>query len=151
VATQPNNSGKVLAFPGTAPMPAVARILARFERGQIEAFLAVAIDLLDVIDGDADKEDDEADEAAGDEQDVAWIEWNTMHGSQKRGPNRTAGDEDAEDDDDDSACDDHAIDEADQDDLENDCARSMPEPLYGDDQTIVLAKIPIGVVDIYRH
>lgn len=149
MATQPNNRGEVLAFPGTAPMPAVARILSRFERGQLEAFLAVAIDLLDVIDGDADKEDEEADEAAGDEHDAAWIEWTTMHGSQKRGPNRTAGDEDDEDDDNDSACDDHAIDEADQGDLENDLGHRAPKPAYAEDQRQVLHR-PSGRV-IFEH
>lgn len=123
MATQPNNSGKVLAFPGTAPMLAVVRILARFERGQIEAFLAVAIDLLDVIDGDADLEAADSDE----------------------------DDDPAEEGDDDTSCDDYGIDDADQGDLEDDCARSMPQPIYGDDQTIVLGKSPFGVTEVYRH
>jgi hypothetical protein len=38
-------------------MPAVARILSRYERGELAAFVSVAIDLLDVLDGDADIED----------------------------------------------------------------------------------------------
>lgn len=37
-------------------MPAVARILSRFERSQLEGFISVAIDLLDVADGDPDAE-----------------------------------------------------------------------------------------------
>ena len=44
---------------GPAPMPAVARVLSRFDRPQLEAFLSVAIDLLDVMDGDADTEEDD--------------------------------------------------------------------------------------------
>ena len=52
--------GKVRAFPATPPMPVVARILSRFQRLQIEAFLAVALDLLDTLDGDRDLEDDDS-------------------------------------------------------------------------------------------
>ena len=39
-----------------APMPAVMRTLARFDRTKIEGFITVAIGLLDVIDGDSDVE-----------------------------------------------------------------------------------------------
>ena len=100
MATQPTPGSAVAAFPATPPMPAVARILARFEREQLAGFIAVALDLIDTLDGDADLEDNADREANdGDEQDVAWIEWNTMHGPQKRGHNRLAGEEDDEDDD----------------------------------------------------
>jgi hypothetical protein len=44
---------------GPAPMPAVARILARYDRPKIEAFLAIAIDLLDTMDPDPELEDDD--------------------------------------------------------------------------------------------
>lgn len=45
-------------FPAQTPqIPAIARILSRYERGQIESFIAVAIDLLDFTDGDTDLED----------------------------------------------------------------------------------------------
>ena len=44
-------------FPTAAPMPAIARILARFERDQLAGFIAVALDLIDTLDGDADLED----------------------------------------------------------------------------------------------
>jgi hypothetical protein len=37
-------------------MPAVAQILSRFDRKQLEAFITVAIDLADALDGDADIE-----------------------------------------------------------------------------------------------
>jgi hypothetical protein len=71
-------------------MPAVARILSRYDRQKVEAFIAVAIDLLDVLDGDENAEpatwadchiaresetglpDDI--EPNGDEQDVSWID-----------------------------------------------------------------------------
>jgi hypothetical protein len=47
----------IVTLPGTIPpMPAVARILGRYDRSQVEAFIAVAIDLLDVFDGDTDVE-----------------------------------------------------------------------------------------------
>ena len=47
------------AFPAMGPMPAVARILARFERDQLAGFIAVALDLLDTLDGPEDAEDDD--------------------------------------------------------------------------------------------
>lgn len=40
----------------TAPMPAVARILAQFDRPKLASFIEVAISLLDVADGDLDLE-----------------------------------------------------------------------------------------------
>ena len=49
----------IAAFPTTLPIPAVARILARFERDQLAGFIAVALDLLDTIDGPEDAEDDD--------------------------------------------------------------------------------------------
>ncbi len=47
---------------GATPMPAIAQILSRYERGQIAGFIEVAIGLLDAIDGDPDQE---ADDRAG--------------------------------------------------------------------------------------
>jgi hypothetical protein len=54
-------------------MPAVARILSRFDRPKLEGFIAVAIGLLDVLDGDPDEEangdeldGDRAEDEAGD-------------------------------------------------------------------------------------
>lgn len=41
-----------LSFPTTPPMPAVARILARYDRDKLSAFISVAIDLLDTLAGD---------------------------------------------------------------------------------------------------
>ena len=73
-------------FPASPPLIAVARVLGRFDRSTLEAFLTVAVELLDVADGDADLEENADREASdGDDQDQAWIEWHAMHGSQKRG------------------------------------------------------------------
>jgi len=58
------------------PMPAVARILGRFDRSTLESFLAVTIDLLDTLDGDADNEEPADLEASdGDDRDVSYTEW----------------------------------------------------------------------------
>lgn len=50
---------RLVTLPGTSPpMPAIARILCRFDRHQLEGFIAIAIDLADVLDGDPDREPD---------------------------------------------------------------------------------------------
>jgi hypothetical protein len=84
-----------------APPAAVSRVLATFDRDQLAGFVAVAIDLLDLADGDTDVElnGDEEDSDGDERGDQAWIEWHTMRGSQKRGPNLLAGHEDDEDND----------------------------------------------------
>lgn len=66
------------------PPAAISRILSHFSRDQLEGFVAVAIDLMDVLDGDTDLEDNNDREAQdGDDQgDQAWIEWHTR-GSHK--------------------------------------------------------------------
>lgn len=63
--------------PHFAPMPAVMRTLAQFDRKTLEGFIAVAIGLLDMVDGDADSEENGDAEPTGDEADAAWIEWHT--------------------------------------------------------------------------
>ena len=94
------------------PMPAIQRILLRYaehDRETLEAFLHVAIDLLDTLDGDTDQEDENDlepdDDAKGD---PAWIEWHTRgrHKTGRFNSERIARDchgsmlhEDAEDDD----------------------------------------------------
>lgn len=52
------------------PPAAVSRVLASFDRGQLEGFIAVAIDLLDLADGDPDLEDSGDTEPNGDECDT---------------------------------------------------------------------------------
>ena len=69
----------IINHPAAMPMPpaAISNILARFDRGQLEGFVSVAIDLMDLLDGDADLEDGNDQEAHdGDDQgDPGWIEW----------------------------------------------------------------------------
>ena len=56
------------------PMPAVARILSRFDRAQLAGFIAVAIDLADAMDGDPDAE------ANGTEDDFVLAWWQNGDG-----------------------------------------------------------------------
>lgn len=72
--------GAVVALNNLPPMPAVQRILLRYarnDRESLEALLSVAIDLLDLMDGDPDLEDGADREAHdGDDQgDISWSEW----------------------------------------------------------------------------
>lgn len=62
MASQPL-MGNVAAFPATPPLAAVAAILGRFDRRTLEAFMTVAVELMDLADGDNDVE------ANGDELD----------------------------------------------------------------------------------
>lgn len=68
-------------------------------RKALAAAVEVLVDLIDMIDGDTDLEPIDEREPDGDEADAAWIEWHTMRGSQKRGPNISTWNEDDEDDD----------------------------------------------------
>lgn len=102
MATSPNlPTAPRLPTIGIPALPNVTRILSRFQRPQIESFIAVALDLLDTLDGDPEVEpatwpealdarrgdtglpDDS--EAAGDEADTSWPEW------QSRGRHKLAG------------------------------------------------------------
>ena len=58
MATNPlGGESAIVTLPGMIPpMPAVARVLSRYDRGKLAAFVTVAIDLLDVLDGDPDRE-----------------------------------------------------------------------------------------------
>jgi hypothetical protein len=105
---------------GPPALPAVARILARHDRPAIEAFLAIAIDLLDTLDGDPDAETgndveddfvltDGAIERAisdpridsVDQDEGAFVEWHTKPSNRLRSGQAefTLGHEDDEDDD----------------------------------------------------
>ena len=80
------HSATVTPFPrAVPPMPAVARILARYDRDKLEAFISVAIDLIDTLDGPHDPDapdyrrctdvlpgDPDEGEHAGDERDLSW-------------------------------------------------------------------------------
>ena len=61
MATNPNTGGfRPVTLPNQfPPMPAIARILSRFDRAQLEGFISVAIDLADAMDGDPDLEPEE--------------------------------------------------------------------------------------------
>ena len=105
-------------FVTEVPPAAVMRLLSRYERKELASFVAVAIDLLDLADGDPDLEgscdEDEISRCTdigrsvltdkpgceiADTGENAWIEWDQMRGSQKRGPNVASDHEDAEEDD----------------------------------------------------
>jgi hypothetical protein len=127
MATSPlSGDAAPVTLPGTLPpAPALMRILSRHDPKRLAAFVTVAIDLLDVLDGDSDCEgecsEDEVSRCTDTGQPVtsdgpgcdiadagenASIEWHTMRRSQKRGPNVTQSHEDAEDDDPDSGIED---------------------------------------------
>lgn len=58
--------GSISTFPALpAPPAAVTRILARYNRPKLEAFIAIAIDLLDTLDGDPDDLDAAWPESSG--------------------------------------------------------------------------------------
>lgn len=99
---------------GMPHMPAVASVLGRFDRTHLEAFMEVAVGLLDVLDAPDDPDEpnfasrsdgapgDPGDhEPGGDEEGGAYVEWTTKPGSHRRrgNPETTLGHEDAEDDD----------------------------------------------------
>ena len=56
-AHSPLHSGNAPPFGINAPPAALMRLLSRFERDQLEGFVAVAIDLADMLDGDAEAEE----------------------------------------------------------------------------------------------
>lgn len=84
-----------LSFPTTPPMPAVARIMARYDREKLSAFITVAIDLLDTLAGDPEAEELQledgfvthdpmfAEQELGG-KDAAYIEWHTKPGNLRR-------------------------------------------------------------------
>jgi hypothetical protein len=119
----------VMQHPATIPpAPAVMAILDRFNRDELGHTIEVLIALLDIWDGDPDAEtgndveDDfmltanAVERATSDpsvdcvDQDAgAYVEWHTMRGSQKGGPNTLAGHEDDEEDDPAGQCDEDGI------------------------------------------
>lgn len=126
MATMPTSASPHALTPLAMPIPpaAISRVLSRFDREQLAGFVAVAIDLMDLGDGDpdfenaTDLEDDHAlsswaidpSNGAGcniaDTGEQAYVEWTALHPGTRKGPNITAGEEDDEDDDPD-----HGLDE----------------------------------------
>lgn len=113
---------------GIVPLSAVARALAGFNRDQLGSAVEVLIALMDIADGDPDAEtgNDVEDDfvvspqavyftggpgcIVADEDAGAYVEWTTLHGSQKKGGCILATHEDAEDDDQDTGVEDGAFD-----------------------------------------
>ena len=130
-----------------APMPAVARIMSRFDRDQLAGFVEVAISLLDVAEGDPDLEDNADDEPTGDEKDAPYTEFtsrgrhkHTIGGTEPFDPN-----EDDEDDGNDTTAEDvpphgdgapgDREDAEPEHDAEACTEPHHPTPIYGVDQT----------------
>lgn len=71
MATRPiGGAAARVTLPGTMPhMPAVAQILARYDRAAFESFISIAIELADTLDGDSDVEfnGDESDHGLGED------------------------------------------------------------------------------------
>ena len=84
--------GIVTLPPHFAPLPAVMRTLAQFDRPALEGFISVAIGLLDVVDGDPDNE------LNGDETDHNHSEECFIEHRYANGPGCIVGDPDAEHD-----------------------------------------------------
>lgn len=89
--------------PFATPVPAaVMRVLSHYGRKRLAVFVAVAIDLMDLMDGDPDFEvggDDEPDFANGDTKDLAYAEWTSLRGRQRAGGCIATQHEDDEEDD----------------------------------------------------
>lgn len=110
--------GAIIPHPhAVPPIPAVARILSQFDREKVEAFIEIAIGLLDTLDGDPDREDgDDLEDdfqlswrakGIGGRQDAdteagAYAEWHTLRAAQRKAGSsvvNACGHEDDEDDD----------------------------------------------------
>lgn len=73
------------------PPAAVSRVLQRYDRDQLAAFVGIAIDLIDLADGDPDNEESDEDRCSAHDDNPGWVHCGTDGG---------AGDAvDAEDDD----------------------------------------------------
>ena len=107
---------------GFAPMPAVARVLASYDRAQLASFIEVAIGLLDLAENDHEDVPDfrprsdgmpgcplsDGLETTGDEEEGAWVEWTSKPANLRRtGQHEIAArHEDDEDDDPDTGVED---------------------------------------------
>lgn len=103
---------------GLTPMPAVARILSRFDRQHLESFMEVAVSLLDALDPDPDLE------LNGDELDGNRAEDEAGHYFGGEGPGCPLCDDDT------------AVDDNGCDDINDDREPEEPfHPSYGIDQS----------------
>ena len=97
MATEPiGGVAAPVTLPGTIPhMPAVARIMSRYDRDKLEAFIAIAIDLADTLDGDPEAEEEPLEDAfvahdpafadmVADNEAGAYVEWDSMAACTRR-------------------------------------------------------------------
>jgi len=154
-------------FPPAAAARIAGKLLNRHSAQDIAEAIEVLIDLFDLMGGDPEAEprtwpedaravdcgqlpDDT--EAAGDEADAAWIEWQSLPSATRRaGGHGRVHPEDDEEDDEDCAVDHDACDDADQGDIEEDVAHHLPTPLYGADQCRVLMQDRFGTRTVFQH
>jgi hypothetical protein len=114
MATDPiGGTPSPVTFPNQFPPAAAAHIagqlLNRHSPHEIAEAVEVLLDVLNLMGGDPEAEDDDPDEVAGDEGDVAWIEWQNTHPG-KRSHNYAGSDhEDAEEDDPSGQCDEDEV------------------------------------------
>jgi hypothetical protein len=96
-------------FPPAAAAHIAGQLLNRHSPHEIAEAVEVLLDVLNLMGGDPEAEDDDPDEVAGDEGDVAWIEWQNTHPG-KRSYNYAGSDhEDAEEDDPAGQCDEDEV------------------------------------------
>ncbi len=87
-------------FPPAAAALIAARLLNSHSAREIAEAVEVLVDLLDLLGGDPDLEDNGDDELTGDERDCAWLEWHGMRPNLRDGRNFTISqNEDDENDD----------------------------------------------------
>ncbi|MED5545790.1 MAG: hypothetical protein VYD90_11115 [Pseudomonadota bacterium] len=148
--------GAIQRIPNARAARLAGILLNRHSRRELADAIDVLLETLDLLDGDPDAEEIDLEDsfllseaavqasegpgcAVGDAGEPAWIEWTSMRGSQKAGPNLTAGHEDdedsdpAEDDDEDTGIDDcpHDRDFDEEDSADHNAAF----PSYGLDQS----------------
>ena len=97
------------------PMPAVSRILSRYHREEVEAFIEIAVAMLDTLDGNVDDEETGNEDSFGDVSsispdhgpgcrigdcnDIAFAEWTSLRTAQRVGPCLASTHEDDEEED----------------------------------------------------
>lgn len=91
--------GKIDGYAPARAARMASLLLNRHSPQEIADAIEILVDVLDMMGGDPETEDNGDAELTGDERDSAWVEWHTMRGSQKRGPNIMDRHEDDEDDD----------------------------------------------------
>lgn len=92
--------------PGMAPAAPLMRMLSRYDRAKVKAFVEISISLLDLMDGDADSESNGDDEPTGDELDAAYTEWRPRRPRFRADGSIVETFTDSEDDEDDDASED---------------------------------------------